>query len=206
MSTANGWRDSRWLELVDHMITFYRPQQEGWAPWLFWNWFRLGPEAAGSWAREHLESRKIPIRMRFAVHPGFHPLQKSRLYNIDKFYYISANQVHDSIKVNQYQVEASICPSTSTCKSLPVRSSSTVGSSSPPYSFLSFLRMALKPLPCINCQSEAAIKCLRDLLCNTFVSVITCACLLLNLCKLQVHTFSEAWGRISNVYVSLGYA
>jgi hypothetical protein len=66
--------------------------------------------------------------------------------------------------------------------------------------------MALKPLPCVNRQSEAATKYLRDSLSNTFVSVITCARLLSNLCKLEVHTFPEARGRIGNVYVSLEYA
>jgi len=87
-----GWRlDSRWSELVDHMIAFYRiPQWKGWAPWLFWNWFRLGPEAAGGWAVEHLGSRRIPVCLRFAVHPDFHPYQKSRLHNIDMNPIISA--------------------------------------------------------------------------------------------------------------------
>jgi len=42
------------------------------------------------------------------------------------------------------------------------------------------------------CQSEAAMKCSWDSLGDTFVSVITRACLLSNLCELEVYTFPEA--------------
>ena len=62
------WLDSRWPELVTHMIASYGFLREHtWAPGLIVNWFRPAPGLAGHWAMDHLDSIQISIYRWFTM-------------------------------------------------------------------------------------------------------------------------------------------